>query len=66
MLKETKINLKASAMRHHMHTLLTVRIQIDLETVFLNNRVFFHHFGTLTNTPGIGNFSAKMQKIGNF
>ena len=34
---ETKINLKASVMRHHMHTQTTVSIQIDLETVFLNN-----------------------------
>ena len=29
-------------------------------------RAFFHHFGTMTHTPGIGNFSAKMPKIGNF
>ena len=27
---------------------------------------FFHHIGTMTNTPGIGNFSAKMPKIGKF
>ena len=27
---------------------------------------FFHQFGTVTHTPGIGNFSAKMTKIGNF
>ena len=27
---------------------------------------FFHYFGTMTITPGIGNFSAKMPKIGNF
>ena len=27
---------------------------------------FFHHFGTMTHTPGIGNFSVKMQKMGNF
>ena len=32
----------------------------------LQNRAFFHHFGTMTHTPGIGNFSAKMPKIGNF
>ena len=29
-------------------------------------RAFFHHFGTMTHTPVIGNFSAKMPKIGNF
>ena len=29
-------------------------------------RAFFHHFGTMTHTPGIGNFSAKMPKIGIF
>ena len=29
-------------------------------------RAFFHHFWTMTHTPGIRNFSAKMQKIGNF
>ena len=26
---------------------------------------FFHHYGTMTHTPGIGNFSTKMPKIGN-
>ena len=29
-------------------------------------RAFFHHFGTMTHTPGIGNFSMKMPKMGNF
>ena len=29
-------------------------------------RAFFHHFGTMTCTPGIGNLSVKMQKIGKF
>ena len=27
---------------------------------------FFHHFGTMTHTPGIGNFSVKMPKRGFF
>ena len=30
------------------------------------SRAFFHHFGTMTHTPGIGNFSVKMPKNGNF
>ena len=30
------------------------------------NQGFFHHFGTMTHTPAIGNFSTKMPKIGNF
>ena len=29
-------------------------------------RASFHHFGTITHNTGIGNFSAKMPKIGNF
>ena len=29
-------------------------------------RAYFHHFGTMTHTPGIGNFSAQTPKIGNF
>ena len=32
----------------------------------LKNQGFFHHFGTMTHTPGIGNFSVKMPKMGNF
>ena len=38
-----------------------------IEMVLLSThiRAFFHHFGTMTHTPGIGNFSAKMPKIGN-
>ena len=31
-----------------------------------SSRAFFHHFGTMTCTPGIGNFSVKMPKIGKF
>ena len=29
-------------------------------------RAYFHHFGTMTHTPGIGNLSAETPKIGNF
>ena len=35
-------------------------------TVMMYPRAFFHYFGTMTHTPGIGNFSAKMPKIGIF
>ena len=28
--------------------------------------VYIHHFGTMTHTPGIWNFSAKTPKIANF
>ena len=37
--------------------------QLNIDTGL---RAFFHHFGTMTHTPGIGNFSMKMPKIGNF
>ena len=30
------------------------------------SRAYFHHFGTMTHTPGIGNFSALTPQIGNF
>jgi hypothetical protein len=29
-------------------------------------RAFFHHFGNMTHTPGIGNFRVVLPEIGNF
>ena len=46
--------------------------KFNIEIFFPDNvvlsfiRAFFSPFGTMTHTPGIGNFNAKIPKIGNF
>ena len=40
---------------------LVSRINIESGAYFgiiIGSRAYFHHFGTMTHTPGIGNFSA--------
>ena len=39
---------------HHNHLIQENIVHMNLNAI----RAYFHHFGTMTHTPGIGNFSA--------